>query len=83
MRTCLIAVLTALPALTACAPPDFPQEPVFGAATPRDMPDLEPVDTILVAAARDDGRAQDAQAELQDRGARLRARADALRAAKP
>ncbi|MGS4943837.1 hypothetical protein ACVDG3_00030 [Meridianimarinicoccus sp. RP-17] len=83
MRLSLIALLTALPVLAACAPPDFPEDRVFGDSAPRTMPELEPVDAILAAAAEDDGRTADATTELQDRGARLRDRADALRAAQP
>lgn len=83
MRLCLIALLTALPVLAACVPPDFPDDPVFAGDRPRAIPDLEPVDAILAAAARDDGRAEGAATALQDRGARLRDRADALRTAQP
>lgn len=83
MRRRLIALLTALPALVACAPPDFPEDRVFATDAERTMPVLEPVEPIVAAAAQDDGRTGDAAAELQDRGASLRARADALRAAQP
>jgi len=80
MRLSQIAGLAALPLLVACAPPDFPQDRIFAGDGTRTVPQLEPVQPILDAAAREDG-AGDATAELQDRGARLRRRADALRQA--
>lgn len=83
MRRRLIALLTALPALAACAPPDFPEDRVLATGEDRAMPVLDPVEPILAAAAKDDGRTTDAATELQDRGARLRGRAEALRAAQP
>ncbi len=83
MRRCLIAVLTTLPLLAACAPSDFPAERPFGDEPPREMPVLEPLGPIRAAAARDDGRTKDAAADVPARGARLRDRADALRATQP
>jgi hypothetical protein len=83
MRLCLIAVLTTLPALIACAPPDFPEDSLYRDDGERDIPALEPIDGILATATQDEGRTADATVELQDRGARLRSRADALRQASP
>jgi len=83
MRPSQIAGLAALCLLAACAPPDFPEERVFGGDGPRRTPPLEPVAPILDAAAAQDGGIEAAQAELAARGARLRSRAEALRQAAP
>lgn len=80
MRRLPIAALAALTSLAACAPPDFPEDRVFAESDALTIPALSPLDDILPADASDDG---DATTALQDRGDRLRARADALRRTTP
>ena len=81
MRRLTIAILAVLPWLVACTPPDFPGDRVFGDGGTLTIPALEPIDTFVSGAAPDDG--DTTARDLQDRGDRLRARADTLRSATP
>lgn len=80
MRRLQIAALVALPWLTACAPPDFPEDTVFADSGALTIPALQPLEDLVPADAPDDA---DATAALQVRGDRLRARADTLRRSDP
>ncbi len=76
------AVLTLGAALAACAPPDFPEEPLFSNPDELDAPELIPLG-VDIAEAQIEGETGAAQEELAARGADLRDRADALRTAQP
>lgn len=79
-----LAVGVAL-SVAACVPKDYPENPLFEGTGRLPPPKIAPVTPILeeasAAAAAD--RTGEARTELQQRGAELRARADALRAAQP
>ena len=70
------AALAAL--LAGCAPEGFPDDALFADAPDLPAQRLEPIDPVLADPA-DDARTGPARAELSDRGADLRARAEALR----
>jgi len=68
--------------LAACTPPDYAGPAPFTEDTNAPPPEIAALDPIR--AQRDAApRAAPAQAELQARGAELRARAEALRTAEP
>ena len=79
-----VAVGVAL-TVAACVPKDYPDNPLFEGSGSLPPPKIAPVAPILDAAgaAASADRTGEARAELQQRGADLRARADALRTAQP
>ena len=77
MRTALVFLF-----LVGCAPEGFPEDPVFAEAESPAPPQIAPIDPILAQAATPNLTAE-TEAELQERGATLRARADALRTETP
>ena len=81
---CRAAFALAL-AVAACAPKDFPEDPLFSPVGDLAEPKIAPVTPILdqAAGAAEADRTGAARAELEQRGADLRTRADTLRQTNP
>lgn len=71
--------------LAACVPKDFPEDPLFSPTGDLPEPRIAPVAPILgqTAATAEADRTGEARAELEQRGADLRSRADTLRQTDP